>query len=344
MKKVALAGVLLLLVAAGVVYNWTQRAARSSGGVAAMAGSVAGEPTQPTAIGINWVTVRDTREKAFSIQVPQGWKTYGGLYRFSAIDARMLVDATSPDGLINLRIGDSTVPQYKVPGPFLPPGPGIAQYASGNVFATKYGQARFASLCQGLQLTNTNALAPKYHPAGGGMARTTGGDVSFTCTKNGVPMAAYVYAETTMFGPGGPGSSWLVVALGSWLAPREQANAANKMLDHASDSLVMNPAWLGMQNQLNSMAIRQIDASTQATIAATNAAVAHQQAMISALQNDSFNDVINGVQEMQDTSTGQKFITPLGTGKTQWAYGDKAVVESGLSPGVGFTQLTPDAH
>jgi hypothetical protein len=344
MKKVALAGVILVLVAAGVVYNWTQRTVHSGADGAAMAGSVTGEPPQATAIGINWVTVRDTREKAFSIQVPQGWKTYGGLYRFSAIDARMLVDATSPDGLINLRIGDATVPQYKVPGPFLRPGPGVAEYASGNVFATKYGQARFASLCEGLQLTNTNALAPKYHPGGAGMARTTGGDVSFTCTKNGVPMAAYVYAETTMFGPGGPGSSWLVVALGSWLAPREQANAASKMLDHASESLVLNPAWLGMQNQLNSMAIRQIDASTQATIAATNAAVAHQQAMISALQNDSFNDVINGVQEMQDTSTGQKFITPLGTGKTQWVYGDKAVVESGLSPGVGFTQLTPAAH
>jgi hypothetical protein len=116
------------------------------------------------------------------------------------------------------------------------------------------------------------------------------------------------------------------------------------MLEHVGESLVMNPAWLGMQNQLNNMAIRQIDASTQATIAATNAAVAHQQAMISSLQIDSFNDVINGVQETQDTSTGQRYITPLGTGNVQWVNGDQAVVESGLSPGVGFDRLAPVAH
>lgn len=79
---------------------------------------------------------------------------------------------------------------------------------------------------------------------------------------------------------------------------------------------MLNPAWTQMQNQLNNQAIQRINASTQATIAATNAAVAHQQAMISALQNDSFNDVINGVQETKDTATGQRYIVPLGTGTT----------------------------
>jgi hypothetical protein len=103
----------------------------------------------------------------------------------------------------------------------------------------------------------------------------------------------------------------------------------------------MNPAWLNMQNQLNNIAIRQIDASTQATIAATNAMDAHQRSMISALQNDSFIDVINGVQQTRDTSTGQQYVVPLGTGGTQWINSNRVVVESGLSPGVGFDRLTP---
>jgi hypothetical protein len=256
----------------------------------------------------------------------------------------MIVDMTSPDGLTNLRIGDSTVPPYRVPGPFLRPGPGVAAYVMGDVFAAKYGQARFGSMCQGLQLTKSDALAPKYHPAGGGMTRTTGGEAFFSCTKNGAPMSGYVYAETTLMGPGGPGSSWLVVALGSLIAPAEQATATGAMLEHVGESLVMNPAWLGMQSQLNNMAIQQINAQTQATIAATNAAVAHQRAMISALQDDSFIDVINGVQETQDTSTGQQYITPLGTGGTQWVNGNKTVVESGLSPGPGFDRMTPVSH
>ena len=72
-----------------------------------------------------------------------------------------------PDGLTNLRVGDSTVPPYRVPGPFLRTGPGVASYAAVNVFATRYGQARFAAMCQGLQLTNSDAMTPKYHPAAG---------------------------------------------------------------------------------------------------------------------------------------------------------------------------------
>src|ERR1035441_10766982 len=85
---------------------------------------------------------RAPREQAFSIQVPQGWKTYGGLFRFSAIDARMVVDSTSPDSLIELRIGDATIPLYRVPGPFLATGPGVAADVQANTFAAKYGHTR----------------------------------------------------------------------------------------------------------------------------------------------------------------------------------------------------------
>ncbi len=291
-------------------------------------------------MNVQWVTVRDAREQAFSIQVPQGWKTYGGLFRYSSIDARMVVDMTSPDGLTNLRIGDATVPPYRVPGPFLSPGPGVAAYVTGNVFATKYGQARFASMCQGVQLTKSDQMAPKFHPAQQGISHTTAGDAYFSCTKNGAPMAAYVYAETMLMGSGGPGSSWLVVSLASVIAPAAQGVAAGGLLQHAGASLAMNPAWTQMQNNLNNQAIQQINASTQATIAATNAENAREQGMISALNNDSFNDVINGVQATTDAS-GQKYITPLGTGGTQWINGNNTVVESGLSPGAGFSQLTP---
>jgi hypothetical protein len=337
-KKIAWAGFFLLLMGLGIACNSHHSAA--SGVDAAVPGQ-SGQTGELGATSARWVTVRDTREKAFSIQVPQGWKTYGGLFRFSTIDARMIVDMTSPDGLTDLRIGDSTVPPYRVPGPFLRPGPGVAAYTSGNVFATKYGQARFAPMCQGLHLTKSDALAPKYHPAAAGISHTTAGEAFFTCTRNGAPTSAYVYAETMLMGPGGPGSSWVVVALGSLIAPSEQAKGASATLQHSGESLAMNPAWIAMQNQLNNRAIQQINAATRATIAATNAENAREQAMISGLQNGSFNDVINGVQATVDTTTGQYYTTPLGQGGRQWINGNNVVVESGLSPGAGFNPLTP---
>jgi hypothetical protein len=351
MKKLALAGVflvsvvVLVLVVLGVAYNRAHPSAANPSSGTAMSAEVATNGSSQAAagasVGVQWVTVRDTREQAFSIQVPQGWKTYGGLFRFSNIDTRLVVDMTSPDSLTNLRVGDATVPPYRVPGPYQRPGPGVAAYVTGNVFATKYGQARFASMCQGLQVTKSDEMAPKYHPAQQGISHTTGGEAFFSCTKNGTPMDAYVYAETMLMGPGGSGSSWVVVALASLIAPATQATAAGAMLQHAGNSLAINPAWTQMQNQLNNQAIEQINASTQATIAATNAENAREQGMISALQNDSFNDVINGVQATQDTSTGKQYIVPLGTGGTQWINGSNAVVESGLSPGADFNRLTP---
>jgi hypothetical protein len=125
------------------------------------------------------------------------------------------------------------------------------------------------------------------------------------------------------------------------IAPAEQAKAAGATLQHSGESLGMNPAWVAMQNQLNNQAIQQINAATRATIAATNAENAREQGMISQLQNDSFNDVINGVQATADTTTGQRYIVPLGQGGRQWINGNNVVVESGLSPGAGFNPLTP---
>src|SRR6202046_33119 len=183
----------------GVACNSSRRSTASAVDAAApgQAGAI-DQAGDAAATGTPWITVRDTRENAFSIQVPQGWKTSGGRFRFSTIDARLIVDMTSPDGLTNLRVGDSTVPPYRVPGPFLRPGPGVAAYTAGNVFATKYGQARFAPMCQGLHLTKSDALAPKYHPAAGGISHTTAGEAFFSCTRNGAPTSAYVYAETML--------------------------------------------------------------------------------------------------------------------------------------------------
>ena len=330
-----LAGLFVVLVVLAIAYYSLHPAALNRVDAAPAQSGAGDHAGDAGATGMHWVTLRDTREKAFSIQVPQGWKTYGGLFRYSAIDARLIVDMTSPDGLVNLRVGDSTVPPYRVPGPFLRPGPGVATYAAGQVFATKYGRARFSSLCQGVQLTKSDALAPKYHPASVGISRTTAGEAFFSCNRGGSPMSAYVYAETMLIGPGGPASSWLVVALGSLIAPPERGKGAGATLQHSGESLVMNPAWMAMQNQLNNRAIQQINTNTRATIAATNAENAREQTMISQLQNDSFNDVINGVQATVNTTTGKQYVAPLGQGGQQWINGNNAVIESGLSPGRG---------
>jgi len=88
-KKIALAGFFLLLAVFGIAYISTHPSASRRVDAAVPGQSGAIDQAADATTGTKWTTVRDTRENAFSIQVPQGWKTYGGLYRFSTIDTRI---------------------------------------------------------------------------------------------------------------------------------------------------------------------------------------------------------------------------------------------------------------
>jgi hypothetical protein len=295
---------------------------------------------------VSWITVRDNREQAFSIDVPRGWKNYGGMFRFSLIDARPFVDMTSPDGKINLRIGDASVPPYSAPKN------GFAQvramqlrqspYVTGDQFAVKYGQARFRSMCDGLQLSRSQVKQPKFNAAGQGAMRVTAGEAIFSCTVNGQPTTGYVYAETFIVGYGGPIANWSVVALGSVFAPTDQAMAAVQLLAHAAQSEVMNPQWAQMQHGFENLVARSNNARAVATIRQTAQMNADQQRVLQNMDHEqaNFNDIINGVSFKRDPATGQEYETQLGNGSAQWVDpGGNSVVQSALSPGAGFSQL-----
>jgi hypothetical protein len=85
------------------------------------------------------------------------------MFRSNAVDARPFVDINSPDGKTNIRVGDASVPSYDLPNAVLQskqPSKFVAPYATGDAFATKYGQDRFRSMCQSLQVYKTGTAEP----------------------------------------------------------------------------------------------------------------------------------------------------------------------------------------
>jgi hypothetical protein len=295
---------------------------------------------------VSWVTVRDNREQAFSVEVPKGWKTWGGLFRFSLIEARPFVDMTSPDGRINVRLGDASIPIYSTPkGGFAQVRATRSRQSSsvtGEQFAVKYGQARFSHMCQGLKLARSEAKPPKYTSAGQGPLRGTGGEAVFSCTVNGQATTGYVYAETFITGYGQPLANWSLVALGSVLAPTDQAVPAVQLLVHSGASMAMNPAWSEMQNRFNKMATQMNMANAMATIRETARTNAYEQRVIANMghEQENFNDIINGVSLKRDPTSGQTYEVPLGTGGAQWIDPSRNVTaESAFSPGPGFNQM-----
>jgi hypothetical protein len=318
---------------------------------------VAGAGLAATSSG--WVTMVDPREQAFSIDVPQGWKAYGGMFRSNAVDTRPFIDMTSPDSKMNIRIGDASIPSYHLPNVRLEmmqkmqnlrmrarlgnrsaASRFVAPYATGDEFAAKYGAQRFQSLCQNVQVAKTGQSEPAWGRGVRG-TRITAGWAGFTCTQNGQQMSAYVYAETLEVLPTfGSTGKWYVISLGSTIAPNDRKKEAGDLLAHSFKSVAMNPAWIQAQRQRISMATQQVIAGSEASTQVYNqASASYQRNMhMQAQEVDNFNDVQMG-QTYARTANGQTYVVPAGHGGTQWVDPLGSVKESALVPGPGYSQL-----
>jgi hypothetical protein len=322
----------------------------------------AGSAVSQNAKQADWVVMHDTRENAFSIEVPKGWKVSGGAYRLGANNPRFLVDMTSPDGRTNLRVGDSAVPAFTVPHLGAPEGTrystgvdwGIAaRYLPGKDFAVTYAQGRFRGMCQDMHLKNANPLPPVLSPERQVIARTGQGEVVnttaagealFRCVANGQEFAAYVWAETTLTTSNFSGiRNWAVTGLVSLAAPRAQAAQALRMLDHSARSFTLSPEWVARQAALSRQSTTVVLKQAQENMAVQQQrfermdAERHRQSM-------QMDDIINGVQWTADPATGQHHEAPLGPNPNYFYNPNTGVsVNSTLRPGDAFDwhNLTP---
>jgi hypothetical protein len=303
----------------------------------------------------DWVVVHDTRENAFSIEVPKGWKVSGGTYRLGVNNPRFLIDMTSPDSRTDLRVGDSAVPAFTVPHLGAPEGTRystgvdwgiVARYLPGKDFAVTYAQGRFHDRCQDMHLKSADPLPPLLSPERQVIARTAQGEVVnttaagealFRCVANGQELAAYVWAETTLTTSNFSGiRNWAVTGLVSFLAPRAQAPKALRMLDHSARSFTLNPEWIARQAALSRQSTALVLEQTQQNIAAQQQrfermdAERHRQSM-------QMDDIINGVQWTADPATGQHHEAPLGPNPNYFYNPNTGVsVNSTLRPGDAF--------
>lgn len=216
---------------------------------------------------IAWAQFVDPTESAFALQVPQGWVVKGGINRVSPITVTAWVTATSPDGAIQVFIGDPSIPTFRVPPANQPEGtqlqpassqlpPTVAlNYRAGASFAQLYAPnslatagctgatptgtqaepaiaqqsyARAVQLVQGIRISGT--YTPPQHDAG---------LATFTCTSGGRTYAAGVIADTAR-----PAAinMWTATVAG-YLTTPDQADWALAILQHMLASRQWNPQW-----------------------------------------------------------------------------------------------------
>jgi hypothetical protein len=219
--------------------------------------------------GLQYVRFSDPKEGAFTIDVPAGWKTEGGLFRFHAIDPRAAVESVSPDGQMRIRVGDAAIPPFTEPMMGLPEGSVYAPYGlrmqvqrftPGAIFCRDYALSRMSQVCPDLQVTEVKdrpdlipqvtALAPDL----GRGARLSIGQSRFRCGQQAESPVGFCEAVTAS----PAGITWHVPGIEVYQAPPEKASTAESIMRYVASSRRFSQEWQTMQLQLTAAASRAV--------------------------------------------------------------------------------------
>lgn len=313
-----------------------------------------------TALATDWTTFQDPIEKAFTVDIPQGWTVKGGLFRLGYSDARAMVDAQSPDGKIDVRLGDVAIPVYFVPNR-LHPREGenydlgaqaqmrVADYRSGPSFAPLYATARFRNVCPDLhlELTDSPLSMADYQPEQIAPMKKSSGQATYDCGGK----TAAVYSTTELYN-----GFWTVSTLGSLLASRDQAAFARTVLTRMARSLQLTPQWIAYQKKMDAEAIEYQKARQQARRREISQQVAQFEMKMHAMQDQvsrferrqagqasqvtAWGNVLTGITPTTDPFGNPRDVW-TGSKSGYWVNGTGRVVNSDTSPGPGWQPLTP---
>jgi hypothetical protein len=263
---------------------------------------------------IRWT---DPRENAFSVNVPQGWKTVGGLYRLSATDVRPSLQLVSPDHQLWVLFNDAKI------GAFIQPSPALMRYGfregstyplpdgskmevkkfyPGQQFAREYVAGAVKGQCSDPRVTSNNArqdLVPgfqaEFRAEGGPAANVqfTAGDVSFTCNMRGgggnaaIPMKGNFVAATVSVSSG-QSPLWYVYRLYGYLAPAERQPEAENVCQQVVKSFKYDPQWRAKQRQIDAATVQKDNQRSQQVRSQALAAIAADQRQTSEMISSSY--------------------------------------------------------
>jgi hypothetical protein len=318
---------------------------------------------------VTWVRFEDPFEHAFALEVPQGWTAKGGLFRLGFSDQRPMVDLRSPDGKINIRLGDVSIPSYAVPNQFhqregeiydlgAQAQMVVAKYRSGPEFAVLYSRGRFQSLCRNPQADQADVdfSVPDNLPADMNATRSSSGQIAYRCETDQGPAVAFAYSKTALYG-----QLWQVPALVSFIAPPAQVALARSVIQHSVQSFQIEPQWKVYQQRMDAEGQQYQQARQQQRMAALAQQVQQFEAKMRAMQEQvnaferrqnaqaaqvkGFTDVLNGITPTSDPLTGEHRDVWTGTKNGYWVNGQGQVVNSDTLPAAGWQQLqVPPSH
>ena len=275
---------------------------------------------------------RDPAEGAFSCPVPRGWSVEGGLKRFSAIDTRMEVVATSPDRRAVVRIGDASIPPFELPTQvgmsmglregewFSPDGLNrllIMRYVPSTAFLTEmYFPPRVGPISnvQGKDFPEASMQVAGQWQSAGMRARVDTGEISFETKGEGGARKGYAICQTLLHPkPTTPDAGvWFVTAFNSYLAAPSAEPVARAVLAKMVLGLRWNPAWQAQQAQTNAR-VNEINRQTHEEISGIINRAWEERSRSQDRSRENWSQAYRGEVRIVDPATGEGFNVPSGS-------------------------------
>lgn len=310
-----------------------------------------------------WTSFQDPFEHAFSVEAPQGWTVRGGLFRLGYSDERGMVDLRSPDGSVEIRLGDVAIPTYAVPNQFHNREGEIydlgaqahlivARYRTGPEFAVLYAHGRFGEVCRKPQADAGigDFSVPDYAPGETSPVEASTGQIAYRCETAAGPRVAFVYVKTALYQ-----GIWQAPILVSLLATPEKLALARSVALHSAGSFRLNSAWIEYQKQMDAEGlayqrmrqqgrrqqiaeqVQQFEARMQAMQNQVNAFERRQAAQAGQVQD--FTNALNGITPTTDPLTGEQRDVWTGPKENYWVNGQGQVVNATNQPSGNWHQL-----
>ncbi len=322
----------------------------------------AGKPAAPR---VSYARFSDPSEQAFTLDVPEGWRTQGGTSRRASVDLVHALETVSPDGKILIRFNDPAIPAFALPNPTLTfsgfpegswysPGYGVRnlvrRYVPGRAFIKGYLRQNVGAQLEGFDIVEekdrpdiVEAFNRIYSglQAYGVQFTQHAGEAAFRFERGGEPFVGYGLALTQIvYMPSMNGGNWNVAMLLVYTSPESEADFAQAVFSHMFRSIQWNPRWLASQQQLTRDVSRIVSQTGQEISNIISDAYWTRQGVLDETSRR-FSNAILGVTDVADPETGRTWKVEAGH-NYYWAKPGGDVVagtETFTRPDIDFAPL-----
>lgn len=277
---------------------------------------------RPVDTSLRYRSFRDGAEGAFSVEVPAGWTTDGGLIRRTALEVYPRVNAVAPGGRLRVFMGLRNPRTYALPNaagvpegadlPYAGATLRVARYVPGPRFARSLAGAAVG--CEGARVLRagarpgvSSAIVAAFRRVGLNVAYDVG-DVRFACTNE--PRRGYVVAATLLAENGAVGT-WYVDRIFGYRSSAQAEEIAKAAVKRMIDSFRFDAEWQTRQQQTTAE-VAAINRQTNEEISAIIESTYEQRQTVVNEAYRKWSNATLGQTDVRDATTGEQYKVQSG--------------------------------